>query len=142
MTKKKKKKIVLTKKERLQLAPSYLSTLKEGSSIIKRYALHYRIPKVEALEELKTLGYQFSEEYLENFNFDDRHLRPRRKDYFYEEPTSDAYFAFIAGYTDSGIPYGITWEEADEMNACNEEESGPKKEAIKKITTNDDDLPF
>ena len=27
------------------------------------------------------------------------------------EPDSDAQFAFIAGYTEGGFPYGITWEE-------------------------------
>jgi hypothetical protein len=27
----------------------------------------------------------------------------------------DDYFAFIAGYTSGGFPYGITWEEAEEI---------------------------
>jgi hypothetical protein len=26
-------------------------------------------------------------------------------------PDSDAHFSFIAGYTDSGVPFGLTWEE-------------------------------
>jgi len=34
-----------------------------------------------------------------------------------DEPVfeSDEYFAYIAGYTDGGFPYGITWEEASEI---------------------------
>ena len=34
-----------------------------------------------------------------------------------DEPVfeSDEYFAYIAGYTDGGFPYGITWEEAREI---------------------------
>ena len=40
----------------------------------------------------------------------------KRKKYkrYVDEPVfeSDEYFAYIAGYTDGGFPYGITWEEA------------------------------
>ncbi|MDU0458959.1 MAG: hypothetical protein RW306_09545 [Geobacteraceae bacterium] len=31
------------------------------------------------------------------------------------EPESDDCFAFIAGYTPGGAPYGITWEEQEEI---------------------------
>lgn len=31
------------------------------------------------------------------------------------EPESDDYFAYIAGYTPGGAPYGITWEEQEEI---------------------------
>jgi hypothetical protein len=30
------------------------------------------------------------------------------------EPESDEHFAYIAGYTSGGAPYGITWEEQEE----------------------------
>jgi hypothetical protein len=26
-------------------------------------------------------------------------------------PESNEYFSFIAGYTDSGVPFGLTWDE-------------------------------
>ena len=29
-------------------------------------------------------------------------------------PDSDAHFAYIAGYTADGAPYGVTWEEHEE----------------------------
>lgn len=31
------------------------------------------------------------------------------------EPESDEHFAYIAGYTSGGAPYGITWEEQEEF---------------------------
>lgn len=33
------------------------------------------------------------------------------------EPESSEHFAYIAGYTEGGVPYGITWEEAAEIEA-------------------------
>lgn len=35
---------------------------------------------------------------------------------------SDDYFSFIAGYTSSGVPFGLTWDEYDPKH----EESNPK----------------
>ncbi|QVK17143.1 hypothetical protein KHQ81_09605 [Mycoplasmatota bacterium] len=29
---------------------------------------------------------------------------------------SNEYFAFIAGYTENGDPFGITWEQAEELD--------------------------
>jgi hypothetical protein len=31
------------------------------------------------------------------------------------EPESDEHFAYIAGYTSGGVPYGITWQEQEEI---------------------------
>ena len=30
-------------------------------------------------------------------------------------PDSDETFAYIVGYTSNGVPYGVTWEEMDEL---------------------------
>lgn len=44
-------------------------------------------------------------------------------------PDSDDYFSFIAGYTSSGVPFGLTWEE---YNPNHEENSSePPKRKIK-----------
>lgn len=45
----------------------------------------------------------------------------------------DEYFGFIAGYTSSGVPYGLTHEECDKKN------SETKKE---KNDNDNTDLPF
>ncbi len=30
------------------------------------------------------------------------------------EPVSDEHFVYIAGYTEGGFPYGVTWEELEQ----------------------------
>lgn len=39
--------------------------------------------------------------------------RPKEND---DLPWQDETYFFIAGYTDGGFPYGITWEEQEQMN--------------------------
>lgn len=52
---------------------------------------------------------------------------------------SDDTFAFIAGYTSGGVPYGITWEEMEEIERRDKEFLGEKyqDDNIKEF-----DLPF
>lgn len=52
----------------------------------------------------------------------------------YEEECieSDEYYYYIAGYTEGGAPYGITWEEAEEQELIK----------IEIIDYNDDEIPF
>lgn len=46
----------------------------------------------------------------------DKTKRKRRQDNFEDKLfESDETFAFIAGYTSGGAPYGITWEEMEEI---------------------------
>ena len=39
----------------------------------------------------------------------------KRAPELFMEPENDDHFAYIAGYTSGGAPYGITWEEQDEI---------------------------
>ncbi|WP_139800769.1 hypothetical protein [Geothermobacter hydrogeniphilus] len=41
-----------------------------------------------------------------------------------ELPYSDEHFAYIAGYTEGGFPYGITWEEMREIEAAEKKSAG------------------
>lgn len=52
---------------------------------------------------------------------------------------SDDTFAFIAGYTASGFPYGITWEEMAEIE-LNEKEKNRKTR--NDLNDEECDLPF
>lgn len=52
----------------------------------------------------------------------------KRKQEFDDVIESDETFAFIAGYTSGGFPYGVTWEEM---------EQAPAIDKVKDI-----DLPF
>ena len=57
-----------------------------------------------------------------------------------EEPVieQDEGFAFIAGYTSGGIPYGITWEEQAELDRKEKERTDLQEEAEE----DDFELPF
>ena len=64
---------------------------------------------------LKAIGVEFTEEYLqavkrsEEERIRQKHLKKQQLADNYD--FSDDRFAFIAGYTDGGAAYGITWEE-------------------------------
>lgn len=52
---------------------------------------------------------------------------------------SDETFAFIAGYTSAGVPFGITWEE---MGAIEQRENGMFGEVRSYCSDEEVDLPF
>lgn len=65
--------------------------------------------------------------------------KKKRRKHKYEEETlweCDGNFAMIMGYTSGGAPYGVTWEEFEEMN---KEDFVVSKDDI---VVNDEDLPF
>lgn len=47
----------------------------------------------------------------------------KKEDEFMDQ---DGYFYFIAGYTDNGFPYGITWEQAEEEGLIDSDEDNLK----------------
>ncbi len=57
----------------------------------------------------------------------------------YNLPEADETFAFIAGYTSGGVPYGVTWEEMEEIERKEKEEL-EKRKSIQ--CAEDIDLPF
>ena len=52
---------------------------------------------------------------------------------------SDEVFAFIAGYTSGGVPYGITWEEMQQIEELEEVDNKSYEIAVSPI---DEELPF
>lgn len=52
---------------------------------------------------------------------------------------SDEVFAFIAGYTSGGVPYGITWEEMQQIEELEEVDNKSCEIAVSSI---DEELPF
>lgn len=54
----------------------------------------------------------------------------------FEVIEQDAHFYYIMGYTSSGFPYGITWEEALEDGLIDENGEAPK------VDIADEELPF
>ena len=70
--------------------------------------------------------------------------RKRKKEKQQETPVieQDEYFAFIAGYTPAGFPYGITWEEQAEIDRREKqlEEDGKKQLGALCQQPDDEDL--
>lgn len=147
-----------------------------GENLVKGYSKHFGVSKLCAVSELETLGYTFSEAYkqkLEDIEISRQRkvkkrnaAKKRRKEEkeqandFLDEDSDDT-FAFIAGYTSGGAPFGLTWEESEEienhppMNESAEDEDEIEVEneveedndssygySTTKIDIVDDELPF
>ncbi|WP_106496380.1 hypothetical protein [Lentibacillus sp. Marseille-P4043] len=106
----------LNRKGRLQAAEHWIPTY-VGKNIVKGYAKHFGVDKLCAVAELEMLGYTFSENYTQQLK-DEQNQKQRAaekrkaakemENTFWDDD-SDETFAFIAGYTEGGAPYGITW---------------------------------
>jgi hypothetical protein len=72
-----------------------------------------------AIIELRLLGVAVSDQRLaqakatEDEKARQRAARKHEQDTAREWPDSDEYFAYIAGYTSGGMPYGVRWEELE-----------------------------
>lgn len=69
----------------------------------------------------------------------------KKNECFDNEFESDENFAFIAGYTSNGFPYGITWEQQEQilLEEKKYEESLAKKDKAKNNDeVKESDLPF
>ncbi len=64
--------------------------------------------------------------------------KDKNRNHYYEmnEIESDENFAYIVGYTSGGAPYGVTWEEWEELGESDRSENDTSPEI------DDSDLPF
>lgn len=119
----KKKKLSKTQKKeiRLRKARQWITTY-NGSpqKIVKHYRERFHLDCVTAARDLQEIGVEFSQEYLDRIkkSEQERILNMQRERAKKEQEhmnelysDSDDTFCFIAGYTDGGVPYGVTWEE-------------------------------
>lgn len=92
--------------------------------MVKGYNKHFGVNKPCAALELRMLGYDIPAVYLEQLRADEERHRQlsenKQRLHEIEEqralyPDSDETFCFIAGTTPNGAPYGLTWDEADEI---------------------------
>lgn len=138
----------LKRPSRLQAAGHWIPKY-DGKNIVKGYAKHFGVNKLCAVTELEMLGYSYSEAYKQKLRDDEvqqqqvaekRKADKKRKQMedVFSEVDSDETFAFIAGYTSGGAPFGITWEEWEQ-----EELDDDLKKAVGDPPDMDDkDLPF
>lgn len=108
---------------RLQSAKHWLTTY-TGCEVVKGYRKWYGVTTACAIIELRQLGARIDEQRLiQARRTEESTARQRAKKKqeraekrVAEEATlveSDENFAYIAGYTNWGFPYGVTWEELE-----------------------------
>lgn len=143
------KKKTLSKASRLQSETHWLKTLEAGlraSVIARRYRKRYNVDHLTAIRDLIELGIVFPDGYydmvLKTYNTNVAKKAAKRKerkmkleDYDYDND-SDENFYYIAGYTEGGIPFGITWEEYEKEYKNYDEKPNNC------INENFEDLPF
>lgn len=111
----------MKRESRLQAAKHWIPKY-TGNKIVRGYRKHYGVSLLCAAQELKTLGVEISDGYIEQLkmleenkrrqNEQQKQIKEHQKllDMY---PDSDDTFYYIAGYTSGGAPYGITWSEMD-----------------------------
>ena len=112
----------MDRKRRLDSVKHWIAKYK-GKNIIKGYKNHFGVDWLCAIKELQMLGVGLDPEYVEKLKLSVKN-RFIEKQRFKEGKNqdlaneiswdSDETFAYIAGYTSAGFPYGITWEELEE----------------------------
>ncbi len=105
----------MTRAARLQSAKHWIPSY-TGRDIVRGYRKWYGVDTVCAILELRQLGVGIPESRLLEAKRTEEttaQQRRERKSHSEGEPLydSDENFAFIAGYTANGAPYGIPWDE-------------------------------
>lgn len=116
---------------RIDRAPHWLE-VHRGSpkNMLRRYRKYFVVDWECAIAELEALGVEFKDQYLSSLRQTiSRQISEEKKhtpipewefnsyhgiDLKYYD--SDEYLAYIAGYTSGGAPYGLTWEEMEEID--------------------------
>ncbi|MBU0490878.1 MAG: hypothetical protein KKA73_14900 [Chloroflexi bacterium] len=108
-----------TRHQRLDAARSWLPTY-DGDHVARAYRRRYGVDWPTAFRELELLGVELDPGYQERVRASVRGQAAARKHRRQEQAAlaenlladcQDADFAYIAGYTSWGLPYGITWAE-------------------------------
>lgn len=110
---------------RLQAAKHWLPTF-NGKTVVRGYAKWFGVDLECALKELQLLGVQLDPQYVQSLETSIRDRAGRRA---MPQPEVEAIpagygsewdddFAHIAGFTSGGAPFGVTWEEMKDLDAC------------------------
>ncbi|RSK27603.1 hypothetical protein EJF36_12345 [Bacillus sp. HMF5848] len=129
------------RKVRMENAKEWVKTY-TGKNIIKGYSKWYAVDLICAMNELEMLGYPITEKQkkgvYESIETKKKQKEARKLKRQQDELSDfeEAGFAFVAGYTEGGMPFGITWDELDESD---EDFISPSSQTI---DIDDEDLPF
>lgn len=117
-------KITPKREIRLRSAKSSLKTY-SGNHIVKGYSKKYAVDKLCALKELRMIGVEISEEYEKQLIHSMEARKQQRLSYKKNRENeldslcgfeSDENFAMIIGYKSGGFPYGVTYEEMEQIS--------------------------
>ena len=94
-----------------------------GKKLVKGYKKAFNVDTLTAIAELRMLGVTFPKGYEQKVRQAiadaaaakkrKKEERKRREEELFGSD-SDETFAFIAGYTSGGVPFGVTWEESEQ----------------------------
>ena len=112
----------LRRSQRLGRGKNWLNNY-QGENVIEDYRKRYGVDLLCAVVELRILGANISEDYEYQLRQDEEHKRLSKKskkkgkgqEEDFLDGFSDENFAFIAGYTSGGVPFGLTHEEAGNL---------------------------
>lgn len=103
-----------------------------GKSLVRGYCRHFGVDPLCAVAELRQLGVQIDpdlEEQLRRSVACEAASRGSRDQKEAEDVEdlwdSDDTFAYIAGYTSWGFPYGVTWEEHEKLSSTMDDQGEP-----------------
>jgi hypothetical protein len=111
----------MSRAARLQSGRHWLENF-SAKHMVRSYARWFGVDLMCAAKELHILGIQFSPEYLAALRRTGaarpRRCRdvPKRTRAVDFEPTWNHGFAYVAGYTEAGLPFGIMWEEVEGLD--------------------------
>lgn len=102
---------------RLQSARQWVKTY-TGRDVVRGYRKWFGVDTVCAIVELRQIGVSVPDERLRQAKRTEeqaarRHAARKQAQSIEEQPDSDSIFAYIAGYTDGGAPYGVRWDELE-----------------------------
>jgi hypothetical protein len=107
---------------RFQSARTWLKTY-SGKNIAAGYRRHFAVDWVCAFRELEMLGVKIDSAYkdqilksVEGHNVARERRKARQKETEESSFDQDETFAYVAGYTEAGFAYGVTWEEWERLN--------------------------
>lgn len=114
----------LKRAQRLRSAKDWIKTY-SGNNLVKGYSKKYSVNKLSAVKELRMIGVEISEEYEKQLINSMEALKQQRLSFNKKREDeldalcgfeSDENFAIIIGYTSSGFPYGVTYEEMEDLD--------------------------
>ncbi|MCX6082100.1 MAG: hypothetical protein NTW32_21440 [Chloroflexi bacterium] len=108
------------RKQRLASARLWLQTY-TGEEVARDYQKYYGVDWPTAFLELEILGVSIPADYKETVlktlaSITAKIEQKKTEKRALENPDQDENFAFIAGYTCGGAPYGITWNEWETLD--------------------------